>query len=129
MNKIFSIRSASRHLLSGLVLAGVVGAFTVAGMSTANAQATSGSIFGKAPAGYTVSARSTATGGGRTVVVDSAGRYAANALPSGTYTVTLKQIGHPVAEHPHVEVIVGRGVEVKFDCRVIKCDAGAAAAK
>ncbi|MDE2086423.1 MAG: carboxypeptidase regulatory-like domain-containing protein [Xanthomonadaceae bacterium] len=126
MNKIFSIRFASRRLIGGLALAGVVGAFAVAGISTANAQSTSGSIFGKAPAGYTVSARSTETGGGRTVVVDSSGRYAANALPSGTYNVILKQIGHPVAEHKNVEVIVGRGVEVDFDCSKIKCAAPAA---
>ncbi|BFI95655.1 MAG: hypothetical protein RSP_11650 [Rhodanobacter sp.] len=127
MNKIFSIRSASRHLVRGLALAGVVGALAVTGMSTASAQSTSGSIFGKAPAGYTVSARSTATGGGRTVVVDSSGRYSANALPSGTYNVTLKQIGHPVAVHNNVEVIVGRGVEVDFDCSTMKCDSAAAA--
>lgn len=126
MNTIFPVRFASARLLGGLVLAGAVGAFAVAGISTAHAQSTSGSIFGKAPAGYSVSARSTATGGGRTVAVDSAGRYAAVALPSGNYTVTLKQDGHPVAKHLNVEVTVGRGIEVDFDCSQIKCAAPAA---
>lgn len=125
MNSIFSIHPVSRRLAKGLVLAGVAGAFAVAGISTASAQSTTGSVFGKAPAGYAVSVHSNTTGTGRTVHVDSTGRYSAKALPDGVYTVTLKQDGKAVARHPNVPVTVGRGVEVDFDCSKIKCDGNA----
>ncbi|MEW9572589.1 carboxypeptidase-like regulatory domain-containing protein [Rhodanobacter sp. Si-c] len=122
MNTIFPIRSFSRRIARGLAVAGVMGAFAVAGISTASAQATAGSIFGKAPAGYSVSVRSDLTGVGRTVTVDSKGRYFAHELPNGTYTVTLKQSGEAIAKHLNVPVTVGRGVEVDFQCGEIKCD-------
>ncbi|MBD8900162.1 carboxypeptidase-like regulatory domain-containing protein [Rhodanobacter sp. DHG33] len=123
MNKILSNRSFSRRLTRGLVLAGVVGAFAVAGISTVSAQETSGSIFGKAPAGDSVTVRSDMTGAGRTVTVDSTGRYFAHALPMGPYTVTLKQNDQDIAKHLNVPVTVGRGVEVDFKCGdEVKCD-------
>ena len=121
MNSIFSIHPVSRPLAKSLMLAGVAGVFALAGISTASAQSTTGSVFGKAPAGYAVSVRSTTTGTGRTVHVDSAGRYSAPALPNGVYTVTLKDKDQAVAKHLNVEVIVGRGVEVDLDCSKIKC--------
>lgn len=123
MNNIPSIRSFSRRIARGLALAGVVVAFAVVGISTASAQATAGSVFGKAPAGDSIAVRSDNTGTGRTVTVDSTGRYFAHALPPGTYTVTLKQGGQDVAKHLNVPVTVGRGVEVDFKCGdEIKCD-------
>lgn len=103
------------------MLAGVAGAFALAGISSASAQSTTGSVFGKAPAGYAVSVRSVTTGAGRTVHVDSSGRYSAREMPTGTYTVTLQNDGHALAEHLNVPVIVGRGVEVDFDCAKLKC--------
>ncbi|MBD8879575.1 carboxypeptidase regulatory-like domain-containing protein [Rhodanobacter sp. 7MK24] len=122
MNTISSIRSGiSRRLSRSLVLAGVAVAFAVAGISTASAQATTGSVFGKAPTGYSITVRSPANGTGRTVTVDSTGRYSAPSLQMGTYTVTLKQNGQAVAEHLNVPVTVGRGIEVDFDCSVLKC--------
>jgi hypothetical protein len=123
MNNVLSIRSFSRRIARGLVLAGVVGAFAVAGISTVSAQETSGSIFGKAPAGDSISVRSDQTGAGRTVTVDSTGRYFAHALPMGPYTVTLSQNGQDIAKHLNVPVTVGRGVEVDFKCGdEVKCD-------
>ncbi len=121
MNNTFSIRPFSRRLAKCLLLAGVAGAFAVAGISTASAQATTGSVFGKAPAGYAVSVRSAMTGAGRTVHVDSTGRYSARELPNGVYTVTLQDNGQDIARHPNVPVTIGRGVQVDFDCSKIKC--------
>lgn len=123
MNNILSIRSFSRRIACGLVLASVIGVFAVAGISAASAQETSGSIFGKAPAGDKIAVRSDTTGAGHTVTVDSTGRYFAHVLPPGSYTVTLKQGDQDVARHLDVTVTVGRGVEVDFKCGdEIKCD-------
>ena len=121
MNSIFSKHPVVRRLGRNLLLAGVASAFALAGVSTASAQATTGSVFGKAPAGYAVSVRSATTGAGRTVHVDSSGRYSARELPNGVYTVILEDKDQAVAKHPNVEVVVGRGVEVDFDCNKIKC--------
>ncbi|MBN8921799.1 MAG: Oar protein [Rhodanobacter sp. 68-29] len=127
MNSISSMNSVSRRLGRRLLLAGIAGVFALAGVSTASAQATTGDVFGKAPAGYSVAVRSDATGAGRTVRVDTAGRYSASHLPNGVYTVTLLQNDQPVAKHLNVPVYVGRGVEVDFNCSEIKCDQVAAA--
>ena len=121
MNSISSFRPASRRLGRGLMLAGAAAVFALAGISTASAQATTGTVFGKAPAGYSITVRSTSNGSGRTVTVDSMGRYYAPSLGLGTYKVTLKQNGQAIAEHPDVPVTVGRGVEVDFDCSKINC--------
>ena len=122
MNNILLPRSVSRRIARGLALAGVIGAFAVAGISTASAQATAGDVFGKAPAGYSVAVRGDTTGVGRTVTVAASGRYFAHALPMGTYTVTLKQSDQDVAKHLNVPVVVGRGIEVDFNCSEIKCN-------
>jgi hypothetical protein len=113
MNTHFSIRSAPRRL--GLVLTAVLGVCGVAGSGAAWAQSTVGMVFGKAPAGDTVSAVSTSTGVQREVHVAADGRYAIRALPVGTYTVTLQEGGKPVVKHPNVPVVVGRGMKVDFD--------------
>jgi len=125
MNNILSPRSVSRRIARGLALAGVMGAFAVTGISTASAQATAGTVFGKAPAGYSIAVRSDTTGAGRTVTVDSAGRYSAPHLPPGIYTVMLKRGDQDVAKHLNVPVAVSRGVEVDFNCSEIKCDEAA----
>ncbi|MBB6246251.1 carboxypeptidase-like regulatory domain-containing protein [Rhodanobacter sp. A1T4] len=122
MNNILSPRSVSRRIARVLALVGVIGAFAVAGISTASAQATAGSVFGRAPVGYSIAARSNGTGAGRTVKVDSTGRYSALELQPGIYTVTLKQNDQDVAKHLNVPVTVGRGVEVDFNCSEIKCN-------
>lgn len=121
MNKTFSINSLSRRRGWSLVLAAAVGICALGVSATAAAQSTVGSVFGKAPAGYAVSARSMTTGGGRTVHVDSRGRYSIRELPVGVYTVTLKQADQAVAKHLNVPVVVGRGIEVDFDCSKLNC--------
>lgn len=122
MNTTLSFRSALRRAARGLAVAGVVGACALAGISTASAQATAGKVFGKAPAGYSITVHSDATGIGRTVKVDAEGRYSAAQLQPGVYTVTLKQNGQPVARHLNVPVTVGRGIQVDFKCGEIRCD-------
>lgn len=79
-------------------------------------QATTGSIFGTAPAatGETVRVVSTQTGLTREVAVGSDGRYSANQLPVGNYTVSLMQNGAVVATHDHVQVSVSGGTAVAF---------------
>jgi hypothetical protein len=121
MNSISSNPSSPGRHGRSLLLAVVVGAFAMAGTATVSAQSTVGKVFGKAPAGSAVAARSTTTGTRRQVKVDSSGRYSIRELPVGTYTVTLKEDGHAVMKHLNVPVIVGRGSEVDFDCAPGQC--------
>ena len=80
------------------------------------AQATTGSVFGTAPVspGETVRVVSSQTGLTREVSVGSDGRYSANQLPVGDYTVSLMQNGAVVATHNHVRVSVAGGTAVAF---------------
>ncbi|HWU77729.1 MAG TPA: TonB-dependent receptor [Rhodanobacter sp.] len=80
------------------------------------AQATTGSVFGTAPvsAGETVRIVNNATGLTREVAVGSDGRYGANQLPVGDYTVSLMQNGNAVATKDHVTVSVSGGTQVPF---------------
>ncbi|RUL70278.1 TonB-dependent receptor [Dyella choica] len=80
------------------------------------AQATTGSVFGTAPvaAGETVRIVNTQTGLTREVQVGSDGRYGANQLPTGDYTVSLMQGGNVVSTREHVQVTVSGGTPVPF---------------
>lgn len=115
----------SHRLVRGLASACMVGALAMAGITTASAQSTAGSVMGQAPAGGSITVHSDTTGAGRTVKVRADGRYSALNLPLGTYTVTLTQNGKAIAKHDHVPVIVGRSSEVNFTCDEIKCDEAA----
>ena len=93
-------------------------AATLYGLGATNplhAQATTGSIFGSAPAaaGETVMAKS-ASGVTREVAVGADGRYAIKSLPVGTYTVTLRNGGQTIATHDNVAVSVATGIEIPF---------------
>jgi hypothetical protein len=109
----FSMRS--------LAMAAVIGMCGAAGSAAVYAQATAGNVFGKAPAGDTISAQSTTTGLQRQVQADAKGRYSIGPLPVGIYTVTLEENGRPVVKHVNVPVIVGRGMKVDFDCDQGQC--------
>jgi hypothetical protein len=109
----FSIRS--------LAMAAVIGMCGAAGSAAVYAQATAGNVFGKAPAGDTISAQSTTTGLQRQVQADAKGRYSIGPLPVGVYTVTLEENGRPVVKHVNVPVVVGRGIKVDFDCDQGQC--------
>jgi hypothetical protein len=103
---VFSVRA--------LAIAAAIGICGVAGSATVYAQATAGKIFGTAPAGETIYAKSVTTGLNRHVEADSKGRYSIGALPVGVYTVTLEKDGNAVEKHTNVRVIVGRGIKVDF---------------
>jgi hypothetical protein len=110
-----------RFSFRGLAVAAVIGVCGMVGSVAVQAQATAGHIFGKAPAGDTVRAKSTTTGLQRHVEVDAKGRYSISALPVGVYTVTLEENGKPVVKHLNVGVIVNRGIKVDFDCTQGQC--------
>ena len=76
-------------------------------------QATSGAVFGSAPAGESVTV-SGASGVNRTVTTDATGHYSASNLPVGTYTVTLSKGGATVSSRANVTVSAGAGTEVDF---------------
>ena len=118
MKTIHSIHTGSvRRVLSArsFALAAALAVCGLAGSSAVYAQSTAGEVFGKAPAGDTVTAKSTTNGTQREVQVDAKGRYSIRALPIGVYTVTLSENGQPVAKHLNVPVVVGRGILVNFD--------------
>jgi hypothetical protein len=118
MNTIHSINTGSvRRVLSArsFALAVALAVCGLAGSSAVYAQATAGEVFGKAPAGDTVTAKSMTNGTQREVTVDAKGRYTIRALPVGVYSVTLSENGKPVAKHLNVPVVVGRGILVNFD--------------
>lgn len=115
--------SNNRHgfSLRSLAMAAVIGMCGVAGSTAVYAQATAGNVFGKAPAGDTITAHSTTTGLERQAQADAKGRYSIGPLPVGVYTVTLEEDGRPVVKHVNVPVVVGRGIKVDFNCVQGQC--------
>jgi hypothetical protein len=107
--------------LRSLAMAAVIGVCGAAGSAAIHAQATAGNVFGKAPAGDTITAQSTTSGVQRQVQADAKGRYSIGQLPVGVYTVTLEEDGRPVVKHVNVPVVVGRGIKVDFDCAQGQC--------
>ena len=92
------------------------------------AQATTGSVFGTAPAatGETVRVVNSATGLTREVSVGKDGRYGVNQLPIGDYTVSLLQGGSVVSSHNHVQVSVSGGTSVPFAAADVSSSGAAA---
>ncbi|MCX7512564.1 TonB-dependent receptor [Frateuria hangzhouensis] len=90
-------------------------ALSVGFAGAAFAQSTTGSIFGDAPAaqGETVLIQNN-TGFSREVAVGADGRFAANQLPLGNYTVTLRQNGQTVDSRTNVSLRVGTSTQVSF---------------
>jgi Carboxypeptidase regulatory-like domain len=118
MKTIHSIHTGSiRRGLSvrAFAMAAAFAAFGMAGSAAVHAQSTAGDVFGSAPAGSTVLAKSTTNGTQREVQVGEKGRYTIRSLPVGVYTVTLSENGQAVAKHLNVPVVVGRGIKVDFD--------------
>lgn len=110
-------RAASRKLAL-MAVVGVCGA-AVCAAALADEQ-TTGRVFGTAPAGSSVLVRSD-FGIQREVPVDAAGRYMANWLPVGVYTVTAMANGKALVEHPGVAILVDRGSRVDFACALGRC--------
>jgi len=118
MKNLHSINPGStrrRLSMRPFVMAAAFAVCGMAGSAVVHAQSTVGQVFGNAPSGSTVLAKSTTNGIQREVRVDEKGRYAIRALPVGVYTVTLSENGQPVAKHLKVPVVVGRGIKVDFD--------------
>ncbi|MBD8899922.1 TonB-dependent receptor [Rhodanobacter sp. DHG33] len=85
-----------------------------AGLSgQAFAQATTGTIFGSAPASGTTVQVIGGAGFNRTVPVDSTGHYSVT-VPVGDYTVNLIQNGAVVQTHNHVNPSAGGASEADF---------------
>ena len=103
--KLYRRNALATALAVGLGISGV-----------AYGQATTGSVFGTAPAaaGETVRIVNNQTGLTREVPVSSDGRFGANQLPVGEYTVSLMHGGNVVATHNHVSVSVSGGAQVPF---------------
>lgn len=96
-----SIKRSALTVALGLCFAGAV-----------HAQSTTGTVYGNAAPGETITLVSE-TGFARTVAVDSAGRYSAGNLPVGSYTVTAKK-GDQVVGTKQVLVKVSSGTEASF---------------
>lgn len=120
-NKISSSPRHRRATFRNLAMTAVIGLCGLAATGVACAQSTVGNVFGKAPAGDTVTAKSTTSGLQRQDQADAKGRYNIGSLPAGTYTVTLVENGQPVVKHVNVPVVVGRGIKVDFDCAQGQC--------
>jgi hypothetical protein len=108
----FPIRNVAMVIALGIC--GAVGSTAV------QAQATSGTLFGWAPAGETITIEGS-NGTHHHTTVNAKGRYSLSSLPNGTYTVTLEKDGQAIEKHLNVNIVVGRGQEVDFICRGAKC--------
>lgn len=120
MNKRY-MTSAVQPRRTALVMALAVGLMGAAGI--ANAQSTTGNIFGQAEPGDTVTVSSAATGINRDVTVDSSGRYSVSNLPVGSYTVTLKKGGAVVDTRNGVSIGPGAGSAVNFQANTTNLSA------
>lgn len=98
---------ASNNLAKGLKRSALTVALGLCFAGGVQAQSTTGSIYGTAPAGTTV-VISNNSGISRTVTADANGRYTANQLPVGDYTVTAGGAKRQVV------VTVGSGADVSF---------------
>lgn len=113
------IFEAARGKAFGVAL--VVGLAAMAQPTAAWAQETGATIFGWAPAGQTVTVKSS-SGTHRHTTVKDTGRYSIGRLPLGTYTVTLEKDGKEVDVRQNIGLQVGRGAEVDFACPADHCE-------
>ncbi|RDD81839.1 carboxypeptidase regulatory-like domain-containing protein [Dyella tabacisoli] len=91
-------------------------------LTTAQAQGTTASIFGQAPAGATVTVHST-TGVRRHATVDAKGHYLIKPLSLSVYTVMLEKDGKTIETRSNIPLTVGGGAEVDFACPNDQCAA------
>lgn len=98
---------ASNYLAKGLKRSALTVALGLCFAGGVHAQSTTGSVYGKADAGQTVTVVSD-TGMTRTVTADASGRYSISALPAGRYKVTAG------ADTRDVMVLVSSGAQVDF---------------
>lgn len=110
----------------GLAIAIILGAYGTVGFTAVHAQSsTAAKVFGWAPAGQTITARSSTSGARRQVKANAKGRYTISALPMGIYTVTLEKDGKAVDTRSNIPLTVGGGAEIDFACPRDQCAASA----
>jgi hypothetical protein len=107
----------SLAVCSVAIAMGMVG---LSASTAANAQSTSATIFGQAPARESVTALSS-NGLHRHDTVNKKGRYKIGSLPAGDYTVPLEKDGQTVDTRSNVALVAGRGAEVDFACPNDQC--------
>jgi hypothetical protein len=120
MNNITNVRISQRarfSIWSAIAVLGITGAMS---SMAVHAQSQTGSLFGQAPAGETVTA-SSAAGLHRHATVKASGHYSIGPLPSGDYTVTLEKDGNTVDTRSNVALLASRGAEVDFPCPNDQC--------
>src|SRR5579859_8208752 len=106
-----NVRTLNRSVL--LRRSTLAAALTMGLAGVAFAQSTTGTIFGQAEAGETVTVTGS-TGISRSATVDASGRYRISNLPLGTYSVTLQKNGAAVDTRNNVAITVNAGTEVSF---------------
>ena len=84
----------------------------------AMAQSTTGTFFGQAPVGDSVTVTSQ-TGLTREVSVDSSGHYRISNMPVGVYSVQLKKDGSVVDSRDNVTLAVGVNTEISFAAKTL----------
>ncbi len=114
--------SKARHAIRAAIVASAFLVCGLAASSSAQAQATGGTIFGWGPAGEKVTVHGS-TGVRRHTTVKSSGRYTLGSLPLGVYSVTLEKEGTTVDERKNIRLTVGGGAEVDFACPNDQCAA------
>ncbi len=103
---------ASISIKSGFKRSALTVALGLCFAGAVHAQSTTGSVYGNAAPGETITLVSE-TGFARTVTADSSGRYNAGNLPVGNYTVTAKK-GDEVVGTKQILVKVSSGTEASF---------------
>ncbi len=106
-------RPLARHRRRLVLATAIAVAIGGAGSAAAQSNAT-GSIFGSATPGDVVHIENTDTGLRRDITVDASGRYRANSMPIGNYTVSLMHNGAVVDSHKNVSTQIAQGTEVSF---------------
>ncbi|MBS0216335.1 MAG: TonB-dependent receptor [Proteobacteria bacterium] len=101
------VRFARHHALAAAL------ALCFAGNLSAQSNVT-GSIFGTAESGATISVENKDTGLVRRISADQNGRYLISALPNGTYKVTEEKNGATIATRDNISVNIASGTEVSF---------------
>ena len=100
---------ASNYLAKGLKRSALTIALGLCFAGGVHAQSTTGSIYGNASNGATVTVKNE-SGLSRTVTVDASGRYNIGSLPVGNYTVTVESGGQVVGTRT-VTVRAGAGAD------------------
>jgi hypothetical protein len=108
--------SSRRAIARRSLTIAVITALSLGATAPVFAQATTGSIYGDAPAGTNETVTLTNSSGlSRTITVGADGRFAASSLPLGTYTVSLLRDGATVDTRNNITLSAGGATQVSFN--------------